>query len=165
MMECMLITLKAYLLLQKIPLLWIICEDQPIYVHWFGLEMLRAYQSAKLQINQDKYPIKIELDSETYEIKQESLQMVKDAIKVATSLGTNPNIRPGYRGFKSCPKVRSTEVALTSLVSRALDHFIFPDQTIGACLHQAPCRKRNNPEKPDIYSATKEEYIFVSMPI
>ena len=26
-------------------------EDQPIYVHWFGPEMLRAYESAKLQIN------------------------------------------------------------------------------------------------------------------
>ena len=99
-------------------------EDQPIYVHWFGPEMLRAYESAKLQINEGN-PIKIELDGRTYEIEQNNLKMVMDAIKVATSLFDNKDNSPCH-GFKGSAKVRSTESAMTCLVSRALDCFIFP---------------------------------------
>ena len=129
-----------------------ICEKQPIYVHWFGLEMLKAYESAKSQINQSNYPIEIELDGDTYKIEQDSLQHVTRAIETATPLCTNTTIKPGFRGFKGCPNIRHTEAALTSLVSRALDRFIFPDQTTGACLHQAPSRRmQKNPEKPDVY--------------
>ena len=136
-----------------------VCEDQPIYVHWFGPEMLRAYESAKLQVSESS-PIKIELDGCTYEIERNSLKVVTDAIRVATSLLKDKKETP-CRGFKGCANIRHTELAMTCLVSRALDRFIFPDPAIGACLHRAPCRKlRNNPEKPDIYIAPFENKDF-----
>ena len=139
-----------------------VCERQPIYVHWFGLEMLKAYESAKSQIEK-KYPIEIVLNSVTYSIEQDSLQNVTKAIKMASSLCTDTTSRSSGRGFMGCPELRNTEAAFTSLASRALDRFIFTDETTGACLHQAPCRKRKNKdkasEKPDVYIVPFSDFV------
>ena len=127
-------------------------EKKPIYMHWFGLDMLKAYQSAKLQIGKGEYPIKIDLDESTYMIDQDSLQNVTTAIRCACKICPDRELTQGRHGLMSLPDVRSTELAFSCLVSRALDRFIFPDDTTGACLHQAPCRKdKNTPKKADIY--------------
>ena len=128
-----------------------LCEDQPIFVHWFGLELLRAYESAKQQVEQGKNPISLKLESDTYEIERNSLEMATAAIEVAATLSKGTSA-PELRGFRGFHEVQRTEVAFTSLACRALDRFLFSDQAVGACLHQAPCRKRtNNPERPDMY--------------
>ena len=76
-----------------------VCDYQPIYAHWFGREMLSAYESAKLQIKEERYPITIKIDGDTYEIDEGSLKMVTSAIKTATSLYTDDNDNVGRRGF------------------------------------------------------------------
>ena len=58
------------------------------------------------------------------------------------------------------------EQALSSLVCRALDHFLFPDEATGACLHQAPCHnKENAPEKVDVYIVKFNEGFFPGDPL
>ena len=77
--------------------------------------------------------------------------MATAAIEVAATLSKGTSA-PELRGFRGFHEVQRTEVAFTSLACRALDRFLFSDQAVGACLHQAPCRKRtNNPERPDMY--------------
>lgn len=129
-----------------------VCLKQPLYVHWLGLEMLKAYKSAISQIEKEEYPIKIHLDESMYEIERDSLKNVTDAIKSASTQCQDTTSSNGGRGLMGCPELRQTEVAFSSLVSRALDRFIFPNEVTGACLHQAPCRKIDKtPERPDIY--------------
>ena len=128
-----------------------ICLKQPICAHWFGLEMLNAYESARSQIENNLYPIKIQLDNSTYEIEQGSLQNATAAIKSASAQFKDTTSHSG-RGFMGCPELRNNEAFFSSLLSRALDRFIFPDEATGAYLHQAPCRrKKDAPEKPDTY--------------
>ena len=37
-------------------------ENVPIFAHWFGVQMCRAYESAKEQVSKNADPIKIELE-------------------------------------------------------------------------------------------------------
>ena len=128
-----------------------VCLKQPIYAHWFGLELLNAYESARLQIEKNQYPVQIQLDNSTYEIEWDSLRNATTAIRSA-STQFKDNTSHGGRGFMGCPELRNNEAFFSSLFSRALDRFVFPDEATGACLHQAPCRlKKDIPEKSDTY--------------
>ena len=131
-----------------------VCETKPLYMHWFGLEVHKAYELAKSKIEK-KYPIKVTLNDSTHEIDQKSLQNATGAIKSICTLHDDKTNYPNYRRLMSSSALCSTELAITSLLCRALDHFIFTDETIGACLHQAPCRKKNvnstDVERPDVY--------------
>ena len=72
----------------------------------------------------------------------------------------------GGRGLMSNPEVRNTEVAFTSLVCRALDRFLFPTETTGACLHQAPvCALNENPDKSGIYVVKFAEKFLPGYPV
>ena len=44
-------------------------ERKPIYIHWFGLEMLNAYESAKSKVENKDSPVGITLGESTYEIE------------------------------------------------------------------------------------------------
>ena len=72
----------------------------------------------------------------------------------------------GGRGLMSNPEVCNTEVAFTSLVCRALDRFLFPTETTGACLHQAPvCALNENPDKSGIYVVKFAEKFLPGYPV
>ena len=129
-------------------------EDQPVFAHWFGIQMYNAYESAKMQIATNSYPIKIELDNEIYEIGFESLQNVMAATREAAELHQDRKTYIGSRGLLGCAELRSAEATFTCLYARAIDRFVFPNEATGACLHQVPCRKRTNsgsPEMADVY--------------
>ena len=141
-------------------------ERKPIYMHWFGLEMLSAYESAKSQIENEDYTIEITLGESTYKIEGDSLHKVTAAIECACKICQDGNLRRGRRGFMSLPELRNTELAFSSLVSRALDRFMFPDEATGACLHQAPCRVEcDNPERPDVYIIKFNDGFFPGDPL
>ena len=72
-------------------------------LHWFGLEMLDAYKSAKLKVKNKDSPIEITLNESTHKIERDSLQNVTTAIELATY--------PGRRGFMSLPELHNTEQA------------------------------------------------------
>ena len=137
------------------------CEKYPIYSHWFGIEMYNAYVQAKMQLENDTPdPIIIEFqtdasNSDTYEIKRDSLQNAVSAIRVAATLPVVDDM-PQRCGLMSSSLLRRSELAYSSLYARALDRFIFTKESDGACLHQVPCRKRDsslrgNPESADVY--------------
>ena len=114
--------------------------------------MIKAYESAKLQVEGTNYPIKIKLMDKEYEIQEASLQNVVSAIEKTSAWHMDERDYPGCRGLRGCYDIRKTEYAYTSLIARALDRFVFPNEAIGAILHQAPCRNRfGNPERPDVY--------------
>jgi hypothetical protein len=110
---------------------------KPIYTHWFGLEVLKTYESATQNLS-DSTNINIALDGSTYEIKRDSLRNATAAIKTACEICQDTESSECRSGFMSNSRVRNTEQAFTCLVSRALDRFLFPIETTGACLHQPP---------------------------
>ena len=128
------------------------CLTKPISIYWFGLEVLKTLELATQNLSVSDSAINITLDGSTYEIERNSLQDAMDAIKSACQICRDDTPGEEGRGFMSKSKVRNTEVAFSSLVTRALDRFIFPTVPTGACLHQAPVRTvHGNPERPDIY--------------
>ena len=54
-------------------------------MHCFRIELCKAYKLAKSQI-EEEYPIKVTLNDLTYEIDENSLQNVTDAIKSTCTL-------------------------------------------------------------------------------
>jgi hypothetical protein len=66
-----------------------------------------------------------------------------------------------YSRGKHC----ETELALTAVLSRAIDRFLFPDSSVGGCFHQMPTRKRSsNPESADVYVLSYHNHL-PSVPI
>ena len=129
-------------------------ENVPIFAHWFGVQMCRAYESAKEQVSKNADPIKIELEKKEYVISRESLKTVMTATRMAATLHDDTTKYKSCRGLSGCPDLRMFEITFTSLYARALDRFLFPDAKAGACLHQFPCRKRTSqPEVSDLYIA------------
>ena len=133
-------------------------ENVPIFAHWFGVQMCRAYESAKELVSKDADPIQMMLENDVYEISRESLKKVMTATKVATTLHEDAKEYKFCRGLNGCPELRTCEITFTSLYTRALDRFLFPNDETGACLHQFPCRKRrSNPEVSDLYIVPFEQ--------
>ena len=130
-----------------------LCTNVPIYAHWFGIEMYRAYEAANADVSNNVDPIKMTLDDVVYEVSQESLKQVVTATKVATMLNRDTQKYASSRGLGGCPELRSCELTFTSLYARALDRFLFPNDKTGACLHQFPCRckRSSHPEVTDLY--------------
>ena len=137
-----------------------ICEDQPIYAHWFGIQMYNAYKSAKMQIDGSINPIKLNLDNKTYEIEQHSMQSVVSAIKIAANLNKDEKVYQGKRGLGGCVELRRAEGSFTCLMARALDRFIFQNEATGACLHHVPCRTTysGHAETANIYMLPLEQF-------
>lgn len=96
--------------------------------------------------------IELEIDDKSYTITKSNLEMTIQAINVARSLD---NFTMETGGMLQQASMRFQEIALTALFSRALDRFLFPERSVGACLHQGPIRKfpgrSGNPESSDVY--------------
>ena len=133
------------------------CERQPIFSHWFALELYKAYQSAKMQVENNRSdPVSLEIQDDTYEVQRDALHNAILAIKVAASLNKDTGDHKHTRGLMGSYSLRRTELVYSALYARALDRFIFTCESTGACLHQGPCRKRDasargNPEAADVY--------------
>ena len=87
------------------------------------------------------------------EIKCDSIKRIVNCVKSISSLPTtgSPFQRP-VRGIFSETSLQRTELTLTALLARELDRFLFPDPSVGACLHQFPVHIRSGtPERADIY--------------
>ena len=68
--------------------------------------------------------------------------------KCIQELDHNPAIEEGYLADTV---LRKREQLTTSLLTRALDRFLFPDQSTGGCYHQLPSRPgTSRPEAPDL---------------
>ena len=141
-------------------------ENVPIFAHWFGVQMCRAYESAKEQVSKNAGPIKIELEKKEYVISRESLKTVMAATRMAATLRDDTTEYESCRGLNGCPDLRMFEITFTSLYARALDRFLFPDAKAGACLHQFPCRKyTSHPEVSDLYIAPFKQNFRLGDPL
>ena len=126
--------------------------DKPIYNHWFALELYRAYLLAQEQVTLSAPDINLTFCSVEYKIERSRLDNAIAAIAFAASLQEQPDAN-GF-GILSSSPIRSQELTFSSLYARALDRFLFRDESVGACLHQGPVRKegtRGCPEASDVY--------------
>ena len=64
------------------------CEKKPISSYWFGLEVLKTFESATQSLihSLSSSTINIALDGSIYEIRRDSLQDATDAIKSACEI-------------------------------------------------------------------------------
>ena len=142
------------------------CHTKPICTYWFGLEVLKTLESATQNLRLSGSTINITLDGSMYEMKRSSLQDATDAIKSACEICRDDTPGEESRGLMSNSKARNTEVAFTSLITRALDRFLFPTVATGACLHQTPVRAAHgNPERPDIYIVKFQKKFLPGHPV
>ena len=85
------------------------------------------------------------------QIKRDSIERIVKCVKSILSLPESASVRAG-RGIFCDISLPSTELTLTALLARELDRFLFPDPSVGACLHQFPVHiGSSTPERADIY--------------
>jgi hypothetical protein len=118
----------------------------PLYAHWVAIDIYNLYQSANQQLNAGKPVIKLL----GYEIEVSKLNQVSKLIQAHCDMCLNQPDRE-CNGIMSNEALRCCEMTYTSFLSRTLDRFIFPQQDVGAVLHQGPtCKKHGgNPEVAD----------------
>lgn len=126
----------------------------PTFFHWFTISLYNVYLSAQQQYERNTDDIQLQVDDKDYIIKRSQLESTVRAIKVAVNLSCSCDTS---FGFYSSDSICKQELTMSCLVARELDRLIFKDELFrnGACLHQAPVRKRDNvqgnPEASDVY--------------
>lgn len=116
------------------------------------MKLYQLYVSTKEQIDAGS----AEITLEDIVIERLHVQCTSDLIKATCGVHASryENCNLQCRGIMSCSNLRGSEITYTSLLSRHIDRFLFPNQLDGACLHQGPTRKQNtsgNPEMADQY--------------
>lgn len=144
-------------------------KETPQYYHWFALDLFNLYLKAKecCQGKEDKDIIELELYNEQYNVKRSSLDSAANAIQGALEL---QYLEKPVRscGFLSSVELCEQELTLTCLGARTLGRFLFDDNSAGkgACLHQAPIRKKKDePESCDLYVLTFNNRVSPGKPV
>lgn len=136
-----------------------ILPEKPLYYHWLALKIYNTHLKVMTFFTSDGLYTdacrslgKITCDGISVNISD--LEKCSDFIKMASSFSCLAKNEVG-RGVMSNSEIRTSELAFSAFYSRALDRFLFPDERIGACLHQGPNRERpggqGSPESSDLY--------------
>ena len=122
-----------------------VSKRQPVYFHWFALDLFGV--EVVSQHNEDI--IEVNIDNENFKISAISMSDVRNTILSMIQSSSSSSF--GYFRGDHC----ETEAALTAVVARSIDRFLFPNSTSGACFHQLPSRRVSNkpgsPECPDLF--------------
>ena len=123
-----------------------------IYSHWFALKLYDIMTT--LQVS-NTGPTTITFVDNKFQIKRDSIERIVKCVKSIFSLPKYASKQFG-RGMLCDPSLQCSKLTLTALLARELDRFLFPDPSVGACLHQFPVHvgpSSGTPERADIYFA------------
>ena len=124
-------------------------KEVPQYSHWFALEARHVYET--LTLEGENFELAVEAVAgikHTSTVGRDALNTFITAYKCIQELDHNPAVAEGYLADTA---LRKREQVTTSLLTRALDRFLFPDQSTGGCYHQLPGRPGTiRPEAPDL---------------
>ena len=107
----------------------------PQYSHWFALEARHVYET--LTLEGENFELAVEADTGIKHTSTVGQDALNTAYKCIQELDHNPAIAEGYLADTV---LRKREQVTTSLLTRALDRFLFPEQSTGGCYHQLPSR-------------------------
>ena len=106
-------------------------------------------QQGSMEITSGGYVFSI--GGDTIQLDCRSLERMVECAQSISSMHNAPSLRRG-RGTMSDTALQSSELTVTALLCRELDRFLFPDASVGACLHQMPTRIRHStPDRADFY--------------
>ena len=105
-----------------------------IYCHWFAAELYNLSKKVDVTASSIDCSVKMKDSTLPLAVQRSSLDCFVDDVVALSSL---PDTQKD-RGVLVDPSLRSSELTSTALLCRAFDRFLFPDQNVGACVHQLP---------------------------
>ena len=127
-----------------------------IYSHWLAVALYnliksQLQQQSCMDVWSEEEHVSFTFEEETLKLKRSSIRRMVTWAKSILALPHHGQRKPGG-SIMSDLLLQSSEMSLTALLSRELDRFLFPDPSVGACLHQLPVyAKYPDPERADFY--------------
>lgn len=116
----------------------------PLYSHWFAMAVYDQFHAIKAAVLSNPDHITVDLCNDQQRIDSEKLDNVIEGFKQVSKMSSVPLYN--VVGVMSSNELKGAEQTHTALYARALDRFLFDDESVGkgACLHQFPVKKEGN---------------------